>query len=85
MEIDTGDARLKRQPVRHTPFAARQEIARQLKQMQEQNVIYPSDSPWASSVVLVRKKDGSLHFCIDYRSLNLVTKSDPFPLPRIDD
>ena len=85
MEIDTGDARPKRQPVRRTPFAARQEIARQLKQMQEQNVIYPSDSPWASPVVLVRKKDGSLRFCIDYRSLNLVTKSDPFPLPRIDD
>ena len=85
MDIDTGDARPKRQPVRHTPFAARQEIARQLKQTQEQNVIYPSDSPWASPVILVRKKDSLLHFCIDYRSLNLVTKSDPFPLPRIDD
>ena len=41
MEIDTGDARLKHQPVRRTPFAARQEKARQLKQIQEQNVIYP--------------------------------------------
>ena len=56
MEIDTGDARPKHQPVRRTPFTARQEIARQLKQMQEQNVIYPSDSPWASPVVLVCKK-----------------------------
>ena len=85
MKIDTGDAIPKRQPVRCTPFAARQEIATQLKQMQDQNVIYPSDSPWASPVVLVRKKDGSLCFCIDYRSLNSVTKSDTFPLPRIDD
>ena len=85
MEIDTGDARPKRQPVRRTPFAARQEIAKQLKQMQEQNVIYPSDSPWASPVVVVCNKDGSLCFCINYHSLNLVTKSDPFPLPRIDD
>ena len=85
MEIDTGDARPKHQPVRRTPFAARQEIARQLKQMQEQNVIYPSDSPWASPVILVHKNNGSLCFCIDYHSLNLVTKSDPFPLPRIGD
>lgn len=47
IKIDTGDARPKLQPVWCTPFAARQEIARQLKQMQEQNVIYLSDSPWA--------------------------------------
>ena len=85
MNIDTGDATPRCQPVRHTPFAARQEIATQLQQMQDQNVIYPSDSPWASPVVLMRKKDGSLRFCIDYRSLNSVTKTDPFPLPRIDD
>ena len=52
--------------------------------MQDQNVIYPSDSPWVSPVVLVGKKDGSLRFCIDYCTLNSVTKSDPFPLPRID-
>ena len=66
------------------PFAARQEIAK-LQEMQTQNVITSSNSPWASPVVLVRKKDGSLCFCIDYRNLNLATKSDTFPLPRIDD
>ena len=85
MEINTGEAQPKRQSVRRTPFAARQEIVEQLRDMQAQNVITPSDSPWASPVVLVRKKDGSLRFCIDYRSLNLATKSDTFPLPRIDD
>jgi len=85
MKIDTADATPKRHPVRRTPFAARQEIAKQLRDMQEQHVITPSDSPWASPVVLVRKKDGSLRFCIDYRSLNSVTKTDTFLLPRIDD
>ena len=63
----------------------RVEVAEQLRKMQAEGVIRPSSSPWASPVVLVRKKDGSLRFCIDYRSLNAVTKTDQFPLPRIDD
>ena len=53
--------------------------------MQEIGVIQPSISPLASPIVLVRKKDGSLRFCIDYRHLNSVTKLDTYPLPRIDD
>ena len=85
MTVDTGDALPRRQPVRRTPFAVRTEVARQLQEMQSQGVIEPSSSPWASPVVLVRKNDGSLRFCIDYRHLNLVTKPDVFPLPRMDD
>ena len=52
--------------------------------MQDTHVIQPSSSPWASPVVLERKKDGSLHFCVDYCELNKVTKADTFPLPRMD-
>ena len=85
VHIDTGDAPPRAQPVRRVPFAVRQEVAQQLHQMQEEGVIEPSNSPWASPIVLVRKKDGGLRICVDYRSLNAVTKADRFPLPRIAD
>ena len=85
LNINTGDATPRKYPVRRVPFAVRDEIARNLREMQAANVIQPSTSPWASPVVLVRKKDGTLRFCVDYRGLNSVTKLDQFPLPRIDD
>ena len=83
--IDTGDARPIRHPLRRTPFAAKQEIACQLHKMQSAGVIQPNNSPWASPVVLVKKRDNTYRFCVDYRSLNALTKSDAFPLPRMDD
>jgi hypothetical protein len=55
-----------------------------LDDMQRHGVIEESDSPWSSPVVLTRKKNGELRFCVDYRKLNDVTKKDCFPLPRID-
>ena len=48
-------------------------------------MIRPSTSPWSSPIVLVRTKDGTLRFCVDYGHLNSVTKADTYPLPRIDD
>ena len=84
-EVDTGQSLPKKQPARRVPYSARQEIANQLQKMQNDGVIQDSQSPWASPVVLVRKRDGSLRFCVDYRNLNSVTKPDLFPLPRIDD
>lgn len=67
------------------PFTLRQEMARQLQEMQESGVVQPSSSPWASPVVMVCKKDGIHRFCVDNRDLNAVTKADTFSLPRIND
>ena len=60
-------------------------MAQQLKQMQDSGVVQPANSPWASPVVMVHKRDGTHRFCVDYRDLNAVTKADTYPLPRIDD
>ena len=59
------------------------EVREHLKLMLDAGVIRPSNSPWCNAVVLVRKKDGSLCFCIDFRKLNSLTVKDSHPLPRI--
>ena len=53
--------------------------------MLQAGAIRPSSSPWCNTVVLVWKKDGGLHFCIDFRKLNVRTKKDSYPLPRIQE
>lgn len=53
--------------------------------MLKNKVAVHSNGPWASPVVLLRKKDGEWRFCVDYRRLNSITTKDVHPLPRIDD
>ena len=84
-QIDTGLTPPIRQQARRVPPAHRQEAKQLLQDMLNNNIITSSSSPWASPVVLVRKKDGSLRFCVDYRKVNAITRKDAYPLPRVDD
>ena len=69
---------------RQNPAVHREEMA-QVQQMLSSSAIRPSNSPWASPVVMLKKKDGSLHFCVDFRQLNTATVKDAHPIPLIDD
>ncbi|PNX64971.1 retrotransposon-related protein, partial [Trifolium pratense] len=61
------------------------ELKKQLEELLEKKFIRPSVSPWGAPVLLVKKKEGSMRLCIDYRQLNKVTIKNKYPLPRIDD
>jgi hypothetical protein len=57
----------------------------QLKKLLDLGLIRPSVSPWGAPVIFLKKKDGSLQLCIDYRDLNRATVKNRYPMPRIDD
>jgi hypothetical protein len=61
------------------------ELKVQLQELLDKGFIWPSNSPWGAPVLFVKKKDGTLRLCIDYRQLNKVTVKNRYPLPRIDD
>ncbi|GBM67091.1 Retrovirus-related Pol polyprotein from transposon 412, partial [Araneus ventricosus] len=83
--INTADS----QPVKQKPyrvsFEERRLIQEEVDKMLKLDIIEHSESPWSSPVVLVKKKNGTWRFCVDYRRLNKITKKDVYPLPRIDD
>ncbi|KAL0295084.1 UNVERIFIED_CONTAM: Transposon Ty3-G Gag-Pol polyprotein [Sesamum angustifolium] len=62
-----------------------QEIKKQLEEWLKKGFVRPSTSPWGAPVLFVKKKDGSMRLCVDYRQLNRVLLKNKYPLPRIDD
>ena len=61
------------------------ELQKQIDELKDKGFIRPSISPWGAPVLFVKKKDGSMRLCIDYRELNQVMIKNRYPLPRIDD
>ncbi|XP_065881830.1 uncharacterized protein [Euphorbia lathyris] len=71
-------------PYRMAPIEL-EELKKQLEELLDKGFVRPSTSPWGAPVLFVKKKDGSMRLCIDYRQLNRVTVKNRYPLPRIDD
>ena len=78
-----NDAPIKQRAYR-IPYTQQEEIRKKIQEMADNEIIRKSSSPWTSPIVIVKKKDGTLRICIDYRRLNEVTRKDTYPLPRID-
>ena len=82
IDIDSGPVR---QPMRRVPHEHIPVLKAEVDKLQKAGAVVPSTSQFASPTILVKNKDGSMRFCIDYRELNAVTKKDAHPLPRIED
>jgi hypothetical protein len=79
-----GSAPVNSKPYRYSPLQ-KDEIESQVKDMIDSGLITPSMSPFASPVLLVKKKDGTWRFCVDYRKLNSITVKSKFPMPIVDE
>ena len=84
-KIDTGQAPPIKQLPRRLPNVLKPVVEEQVNEMLAHGVVRPSKSPWASPIVLVKKKDGTWRFCVDFRKVNDVTIKDAYPLPQIND
>ncbi|KAL5538583.1 hypothetical protein UlMin_045492 [Ulmus minor] len=84
IELLPGSAPVSKAPYRMAPVELK-ELQIQLQEMLDKGLIRPSYSPWGAPVLFVKKKDGTLRMCIDYRELNKLTIKNKYPLPRIDD
>nr|GEV56613.1 putative nucleotidyltransferase, ribonuclease H [Tanacetum cinerariifolium] len=85
----TNDIKNGTEPISKAPYRMAhvelKELKEQLQEMLENGFIRPSVSPWGALVLFIKKKDGSMRLCIDYRELNRITIHNRYPLPRIDD
>jgi hypothetical protein len=84
IELEEGEKPIITPPYRH-PRRFKDEIEKAVKELLAMGHIRPSNSPFASSVVLVLKKDGTMRMCIDYQALNKKTIKNQYPIPRIDE
>ncbi|KAA3470820.1 DNA/RNA polymerases superfamily protein [Gossypium australe] len=84
IEIVLGTSPISVAPYRMAPLELK-ELKVQLQELTDKGFARPSYSPWSALVFFVKKKDGSMRFCIDYRKLNKVTMKNKYPLPRIND
>lgn len=84
IDLVPGAVLVARTPYRLAPSEMK-EIMSQLQELLDKAFIRPNSSPWGAPVLFVKKKDGSMKMCIDYRELNKVTIKNKYPLPRIDD
>ena len=84
-EIKLTDNEPFKEPARRIPPALFQEVKEHLKEMMAAGAIRPSHSPYSSNVVIVRKKDGTIRFCVDFRKLNSKTVTDAYAIPRVGD
>jgi hypothetical protein len=83
IELILGTAPISRRPYRMPPNELA-ELKIQLNELLKKGLILPSSSPWGCPSIFMKKKDESLHTCVDYRPLNAVTIKNKYPLPRID-
>ena len=83
--IDTRNAPPVKSTARRLPYSLRKELEEEMDNLLQSGCIEPSISPYSSPLVLVRKKNGGLRVCVDYRALNKDTVPDRYPLPRIDE
>jgi len=76
-------------PVSKAPYRIKilelNELKMQLQELLDKKYIRPNVSPWGAAMIFVKKKDGTLRLCIDYRQLNKMSVKNKYPLPRIDD